>query len=227
MRSQPGQPLANRGSDGTTHATINFVKDHRARSRLFSERDFQREDEAGQFATRGDLYQRRKGRAGIGRDEEFDAVDARCIPLGLGQCFNERLEARRIQLERRKFCRDRHVKTRGSPWRRALTACAAAEISRPASSRARSSLTSPSPPALDGVKAGRLQLLGQRGKIIWLNAVLAGKAAQIEQARLICIECSWIKSKRAGGIVQPVSATPPSMIARSIASKRFSAPTYL
>src|SRR3546814_12536888 len=65
------------------------------------------ENEARQFAARRDLGKRREGRAGIGLDEKFDAVDPLGAPAFGGQAFDRGLEPRGVELERDEFARDR------------------------------------------------------------------------------------------------------------------------
>ena len=113
---QTRKTIADRAGHGTADAAVNFVEDDRCRATLFGKRDLQREDEAREFAARGDLAERGEIRAGVGRDQEFDGIDPARAPAVLGQSQDRGVELGGVELERSQFGRNRLV----DPAQRAL-----------------------------------------------------------------------------------------------------------
>ena len=98
MLGQTRKPLTDGSRHRTADASVDFIKDNRRCPALFRQRDFQREDEARQFAARCNFCQRCKWCAGICRNQKLDAVHARCGPAVFGKLLDRCLELRRIQL---------------------------------------------------------------------------------------------------------------------------------
>ena len=86
----------------------------------------QRQHEPRQLAARGDLVQRPERRAGIGRDQEGDAVHAALAQAALRQPIESGYEARLLELQRRQLVRHRLVQSPPRAFLRAAVIASAA-----------------------------------------------------------------------------------------------------
>jgi hypothetical protein len=70
------EPHADGVGDRAADAGVDLVEDQRRRRAAIGEHHLERQQEAREFAARGDLHQRARPRAGIGLHPELDPVDA-------------------------------------------------------------------------------------------------------------------------------------------------------
>lgn len=87
---KPCQPLADRARHRAADAAVDLVEDDRVGPALFGKRDLQREDEARQFAARGNFGERSKGCAGDWSRSEIRRGRCRPHPNAGRQAFDER-----------------------------------------------------------------------------------------------------------------------------------------
>ena len=79
-------------------APVDFVKYQRVGPAPLRQRNLEGQDETGQFASAGDLYQGSERRAGIGGNLELDAIHALRAPLRFVERGDGGAEARRVEL---------------------------------------------------------------------------------------------------------------------------------
>ena len=103
------QPLADRRRDRAADAAIDLVEHQGRHRRGARQHHLERQHEARQLAARGDLGERSRRRAGIGRHLEVHALGAVLAPIRLVERFEDRGEARLVELERRQLLRHRRV----------------------------------------------------------------------------------------------------------------------
>ena len=83
--AEPREALADRIRGGAADAAVDLVE-HQARRRAdLGQHDLERQHQAGELAAGGDLAERPRLLAGIGRDLERDPLGALARPVGLGQ----------------------------------------------------------------------------------------------------------------------------------------------
>ena len=100
-RRQPRQPLTDRVGDRAADARVDLVEHQRRRGLALGQRHFEREQKARQLAARGHLHQRTRARAGIGLNDELDAVVAvGGDELFIADDFGRKARARELQRRR-------------------------------------------------------------------------------------------------------------------------------
>ena len=214
-RGEPRQALADRVGDGAADAGVDLVEHQGRRGAALGERDFDRQQEARQFAAGGDFHQRARPRAGIGA--------ARRIPRGRSpsgdtrprRCASSTMNARALELQRRQLRRRPPLElARARPARRWKRAGGRARSRRASATRlARAGDLAPA-----SVEAARSSayFCGQRRQAIDRRAVFARHAAQREQPLLAALELVRIE---VAGLATPAS-TARGRAARALRSPR-------
>ena len=189
---KPREPLADRARHGTADTAVDLVEDHRRGTALLGQHDLQREDEARQFATRGDLDERCERRAGVGRDLELDTVLARRRPcLGRGRCDNGP-ETRGIELERDELALHRSIELERGGGTRLGQRGGGGVIGGARLGQLRLERGEPLFAGLERRELG-FELARQTRQLVGLDAVLARHCAQLEQPRLVILEAGGIE----------------------------------
>ena len=219
--AEPRQPLADRRRGGAADAAIDLVE-HQRRHRIgLGQHDLQRQQEARQLAARGDLRQRPRRQAGIGRDLEGDAVEPMLAPVALRQPLEAGGEAGLVELQRRQLGGDGGVELLRRLVARGCSAPRPPRC-RPGARRLPPCASAASRPRLV-VERGELlgQLRAMLGQQIGRHAVLAREVAQREQPLLDLLQ----PLRRQVGIAQQAAPAPPSASVSSLPARSSAAIT--
>ena len=100
--------MAHHAAHAAADALVNLVEDQRGRGVGVGQRAFERKHEARRLTAGCHLGHRLEGLAGVGADEEFHLVDARCVKCDTTAVGQKRAVAARSLLHRQGKARTLH-----------------------------------------------------------------------------------------------------------------------